>query len=350
MFTKTTQKTHATREAKPSHFARLSKSPRAFVSGLLIGALAITGIFSSDVQAAEFADKPIRIVVPFSPGGGTDVIARTLAVTMAEELGRPVIVDNKPGGGTTIGSDNVAKSEPDGHTLLVATFAHAVNPKLRQKMPYDTATAFDPVVLIGRSPNVLVVPANSPYQSVQDVINAAKANPGKLTFASQGVGTSAHLAGELFANLAGVQLLHVPYKGAGPAMNDLVGGQVDLMFATATASAPLISGGKLRELGVTTSDRSPAKPDVPTIAEAGVPGYAAESWYGIYVPAGTPADLVQKLNAAVAKGALSDTFKQRVQGQGLVISTGTPAALQQYVDGEQKRWAGVIDSVGIQPK
>ena len=314
----------------------------------VMGVTALAGF--TGASAAEFKDKPIRIVVPFSPGGGTDTIARTLAVDMAKELGTPVIVDNKPGGGTTIGSENVAKSDPDGHTLLVATFAHAVNPKLRKKMLYDTATAFDPVVLIGRSPTVLVVPANSPYQSVQDIIAAAKAEPGKLTLASQGVGTSAHLAGELFANQAGIKLLHVPYKGASPALRDLVGGQVNLMFATTTASAPLISGGKLRALGVTSAERSPAKPDLPTIAESGVPGYAAESWYGVYVPAGTPAELVQKLNAAIANAAQSDTFKQRVQGQGLVISTGTPAQLQQYVDGEQKRWAAVIDAVGIPKK
>ncbi len=326
------------------------RSLRSRLSSMVWCVVATMGLSTVTVHAADFADKPIRIVVPFSPGGGTDVIARTLAVTMAEELGRPVIVENKPGGGTTIGSDNVAKSDPDGNTLLVATFAHAVNPKLRKKMSYNTATAFDPVVLIGRSPNVLVVPANSPYKSVQDIIKAAKENPGKITLASQGVGTSAHLAGELFANLAGIKILHVPYKGAGPAMNDLVGGQVDMMFATATASAPLIQGGKLRALGVTTSERSPAKPDLPTIAEAGVPGYAAESWYGIYVPAGTPAELVKRLNAAVAKGAQSEAFKQRVQGQGLVISTGSPEAFQRYVDGEQKRWATVIDAVGIEPK
>jgi tripartite-type tricarboxylate transporter receptor subunit TctC len=159
-------------------------------------------------QPVDFKDQPIRIVVPFSAGGGTDVVARTLAVTMAEELGRPVIVDNRPGGGTTIGSDNVAKSDPDGHTLLMATFAHAVNPSLRATMPYDTNAAFDPVVLIGRSPNILVVRADSPYQKVQDLLDAAKANPGKITYASQGVGTSAHLAGELFKNLSGTDILH----------------------------------------------------------------------------------------------------------------------------------------------
>ena len=200
-------------------------------------------VLPASAQTVDFKDQPIRIVVPFSAGGGTDVVSRTLAVTMADELGRPVIVDNRPGGGTTIGSDNVAKSAPDGHTLLMATFAHALNPSLRASMPYDTNTAFDPVVLIGRSPNILVVRADSPYQNVQDLLIAAKANPGKITYASQGVGTSAHLAGELFKNLSGTDILHIPYKGASLALNDLVGGQVDMMFATATAAAPLINGG-----------------------------------------------------------------------------------------------------------
>jgi tripartite-type tricarboxylate transporter receptor subunit TctC len=301
-------------------------------------------------QPADFKDQPIRIVVPFSPGGGTDVVARTLAVTMAEELGRPVIVDNRPGGGTTIGSDNVAKSDPDGHTLLMATFAHAVNPSLRASMPYDTNTAFDPVLLIGRSPNILVVRSDSPYQSVEDLLAAAKAEPGKVTYASQGIGTSAHLAGELFKNLSGTDILHIPYKGASLALNDLVGGQVDMMFATATAAAPLVNGGKLRALGVTTTERSPARPDVPTVAQAGVPSYAAESWYGIYVPAGTPVELIERLNAAATKGAQSDVFKERVQGQGLVISTGTPKDLNDYVSAEQARWAAVVKAAQIEPK
>ncbi len=295
------------------------------------------------------ADRPIRIVVPFSPGGGTDTIARTLGVAMSQDLGQTVIVENKPGAGTVIGSDTVAKSPPDGNTILIATFAHAVNPSLRIKMPFDTDKAFDPVILIGRSPNILVVPASSPYKSVQELVAAAKAHPGKLTFASQGVGTSAHLAGELFNTLADVNMTHVPYKGAGPALNDLLGGQVNMMFATATAVAPLIESGKVRALGVTTPERSPVRPEVPSIAEAGVPGYAAESWYGFFVPAGTPLDIVQKLNAATAKAAKSEVFRKRVEGEGLVISAGTPKELAEYVGAEQKRWAAVVKAAKIEP-
>lgn len=301
------------------------------------------------VSAQSGSDRPIRIIVPFSPGGGTDTVARTLGAAMSQELGQTVIVENKPGAGTVIGSDTVAKSAPDGTTILIATFAHAVNPSLRSKMPFDTDKAFDPVVLIGRSPNILVVPASSPYKNIKELVAAAKAEPGKLTFASQGVGTSAHLAGELFNNLADVSMTHIPYKGAGPALNDLLGGQVNMMFATATAAAPLIESGKVRALGVTTPERSPVRPEVPSIAEAGVPGYAAESWYGFFVPAGTPADIVKKLNAATAKAAQSEAFRKRVEGEGLVITAGTPKELADYVSAEQKRWAAVVKAAKIEP-
>jgi tripartite-type tricarboxylate transporter receptor subunit TctC len=309
----------------------------------------VVGVSLPASAQSNLADRPIRIIVPFSPGGGTDTVARTLGAAMSQELGQTVIVENKPGAGTVIGTDTVAKSAPDGTTILIATFAHAVNPSLRSKMPFDTDKAFDPVVLIGRSPNILVVPASSPYKTVKELVAAAKADPGKLTFASQGVGTSAHLAGELFNNLAGVNMTHIPYKGAGPALNDLLGGQVNMMFATATAAAPLIESGKVRALGVTTPERSPVRPEVPSIAEAGVPGYAAESWYGFFVPAGTPAEVVNKLNAATAKAAKSDAFRKRVEGEGLVITAGTPKELAEYVSAEQKRWAAVVKAAKIEP-
>ena len=311
--------------------------------------LSCVGMSAPVIAQSNTSDRPIRIIVPFSPGGGTDTIARTLSAAMSQDLGQTVIVENKPGAGTVIGTDTVAKSAPDGTTILIATFAHAVNPSLRTKLPFDTDKAFDPVVLIGRSPNILVVPASSPYKNVKELVAAAKADPGKLTFASQGVGTSAHLAGELFNSLAGVNMTHIPYKGAGPALNDLLGGQVDMIFATATAAAPLIESGKVRALGVTTPERSPVRPEVPSIAEAGVPGYAAESWYGFFVPAGTPAEVVKKLNAATAKAAQSEVFRKRVEGEGLVISAGTPKELADYVSAEQKRWAAVVKAAKIEP-
>jgi tripartite-type tricarboxylate transporter receptor subunit TctC len=304
-------------------------------------AMAVGG-FAAAPAFAAYPEKPIRLVVPFAPGGGTDLVARTLGAGMSAELGQTVIIDNKPGAGTIIGTDAVAKSPPDGYTLVIATFAHAVNPSLQPKMPFATDKAFAPVILIGRGPNVLVVRPDSPYKSVKDIIAAAKAAPKKLTYASQGLGTSAHLAGELFANLTGIQLTHVPYRGAGPAITDLLGGQVDMIFGTASAVATFVDGGKLRALAVTTAERSPALKNVPTIAESGVPGYAAESWYGLYAPAGTPADVIAKLNAAAKKAAHSPTFQKRVQEEGLVINAGPPAELDAYVRTEEARWRKVV--------
>jgi len=307
---------------------------------------AASGLVAPLAQAA-YPDKPVRIVVPFAPGGGTDLIARTLGSGMSQELGQTVIIDNKPGAGTIIGTDAVAKSAPDGYTLVMASFAHAVNPSLQPKLPFSTDKAFAPVILIGRGPNVLVVRPDSPYKSVKDVIGAAKANPRKLTYASQGNGTSAHLAGELFTNLGKVELTHVPYRGAGPALTDLLGGQVDMMFATAAAVGTFLDSGKLRALAVTSADRSPALKSVPTVAESGVPGYVVESWYGLYAPAGTPADVIARLNAAAKKAVQADAFHKRVQDEGLVISAGSPAELDAYVRGEEARWRKVVKENNI---
>ena len=295
----------------------------------------------------NFPEKPVRIVVPFPPGGGTDLVVRALAAGMATELGQSVIIENKSGAGTVIGTEFVAKSPPDGYTLLVGTFAFAVNPSLLAKLPFDTNKAFAPVVLISRSPNILVVRTDSPYKSVQDVIRAAQANPGKLTYASQGNGTSAHLAAELFNALAKINITHIPYKGASPALTDIVGGQVDLMFATSAGATPLLESGRLRALAVTTPERSAAFPALPTMIEAGVAEYQATSWYGLYAPAGTPSAAIDRLNAAASKVAQAEAFKSRVASEGLVISTGTPKELDDFMRGEQARWARVIQAAGI---
>ena len=284
------------------------------------------------------------MIVPFAAGGGTDLVARVIGGAMTNELHQTVIIENKPGGSTIIGTDALAKSAPDGYTLVMATFAHAVNPSLKTKLPYNQDKDFAPVCLIGISPNVLVVSAASPYQSVKELLEAVKANPGKFSYASQGSGTSAHLAGELFASLTGAKLLHVPYKGAAPALTDLMGRQVDMMFATASAVGNLIEAGKLRALAVTTTDRStsPVLAKVPTIAENGVPGYSAGSWYGVFAPAGTPEEIIAQLNAAITKGALSSSFKNQVESEGLVIKTGTPEDFAQFEKTEEMRWRTVI--------
>ncbi|HSI56706.1 MAG TPA: tripartite tricarboxylate transporter substrate binding protein [Ideonella sp.] len=313
----------------------MHKALRALAATLTLAAFATPAL-------AAFPDKPLRIVVPFAPGGGTDSISRTLAAGMSHELGQPVIVDNKPGAGTIIGTDFVAKSAPDGYTLVMATFAHAVNTSLQPKLPYAPDKAFAPIVLLGRSPNVLVVRTDKPYKTVRELIAAAKAEPGKLTYGSQGNGTSAHLAGELFKSLAQVELVHVPYRGAGPAMNDLLAGQIDMMFATAAAANAFVDAGKLRALAVTTAERSPAYEGVPTLAEAGVPGYAAESWYGLYAPAGTPKEVVARLNAAVKRAVQGEAFRKQVQAEGLVVSAGSPEELDRYVRAEEVRWRKVV--------
>ena len=241
------------------------------------------------LHAAEFSERATKIVVPFAPGGGTDIIARTLAQEMAKNLGT-VIVENKPGAGTIIGTQVVANAAPDGHTLLMATFAHAVNPSLREHLPYDTHADFAPVSLVARSFNIVVVNPKSDIKSVGDLIAAAKANPSGLNYGTFGPGTSAHLAGELFASLAHVKMTAVHYKGAAPAITDLLGGTIQVMFTTVASAASLVKAGQLRALAVTSSERNPAFPDLPTVAEGGVPGYAAESWYGIFAPAKTPPD------------------------------------------------------------
>lgn len=324
------------------HATRRFHTLRALAGTLLIGSLLAVGAAS----ASTFPQKPVRIVVPFSPGGGTDLIARTLGNEMSKDLGQTVIIENKPGAGTIIGTDAIAKAPPDGYSLVMASFAHAVNPSLQSKLPFDNAKAFAPVILVGRGPNVLVVRPSSPFKTVADVLAAAKADPGKLTYASQGAGTSAHLAGEMFDNLAKVKTLHIPYRGAGPAMTDLMGGQVEMFFGTAAAVAPFVDRGQLRAIAVTSAVPSAAFKGIPTIG-ATVPGYAVESWYGLYAPAGTPKDVIARLNAAARKAARSPEFSQKVEAEGLNISAGDPAELDTYVRAEEARWARIVKENGI---
>jgi tripartite-type tricarboxylate transporter receptor subunit TctC len=307
-----------------------------------VTAFAASAVMGLSAAQAAFPDKPIKLVVPFAPGGGADLIARTLAVEMSRELGQSVFVENRPGAGTIIGSDVVAKSAPDGYTLLVSSIAHSVNPSLMEKLPFSTEKDFMPVSMVVRSPNVLVVRADSPYKSVKDIIDAAKARPNQLTYASPGNGTSSHLAGALFADLAKVQLQHVTYKGSAPALTDLLGGQTDILFGTSGSVGPFIDNGKLRALAATSATRSSAYPNVPTMVEAGVPGYVSEGWYGLHAPAGTPAPVIEKLNAATRKAAQSDAFKSKLVHEGMVTQTGTPAEYETFVRAEIARWSKLV--------
>jgi tripartite-type tricarboxylate transporter receptor subunit TctC len=299
---------------------------------------------------AAYPERIVKIVVPFAPGGGTDVIARTLAQEIGTDLGQTVIIENKAGAGTIIGTQAVATSDGDGYTLLMGTFANAVNPSLYDKLPYDPHKDFAPVALVARSFNIVVVNAKSPYHSIADLVAAAKAEPSKLSYGTYGTGTSAHLAGELFKSLAKVNLTMVPYRGAAPAITDLIGGQIQVMFTTVASAAPLIQSGQLRALAVTSAERSPAFPDVPTVAEAGVPGYAAESWYGLFAPAKTPPEIIDRLNKSAARAVQSESFKRLGVNEGLVMVASPPAELDRYFAGEEARWRKVIKDAGIKPE
>jgi tripartite-type tricarboxylate transporter receptor subunit TctC len=333
------QKSKVTHPSGPA--ARLR--PRIILAAL--SAMAVLGA-AAPVQA-EYPAKIIKIVVPFSSGGGTDTIARTLAQEISSDLGKPVIIENKPGAGTVIGTQTVATSEPDGYTLLLASFAHAVNPSLNSKLPFDPHKDFAAVSLIARSLNIVVVNPASKIKSIPDLIAEAKANPGKLNYGTFGTGTSAHLAGELFKAMANVNLTTVAYRGAAPAITDLLGGQIDVIFTTVASAASLVGGGQLRALAVTTAERSPAFPDLPTVAEAGLPGYAAESWYGLYAPAKTPGPIIERLNKAVARAIQSAAFKRLESNEGLIMVGGSPEKLDRYVQDEEARWRKLIKDANI---
>jgi len=309
--------------------------------GLLLAAAA------AGAWAQGYPARPIRIVVPFPAGGATDILAREAAQKLTEVWGQPVIVDNRPGAGGNIGSELVARAAPDGYTLEMGTVGtHAINASLYAKMPYDHVRDFAPVILVASVPNVLVVNPALPVNSVQELIAYAKANPGKLNFASSGSGTSIHLSGELFKVMAGVQMTHIPYKGSAPALQDLIGGQVQLMFDNLPPSLPQIKGGKLRALAVTSAVRAPALPDVPTVAEAGLPGFEASSWFGILAPAGTPPEIIAKLNAEIAKWLASPEAKEKMLALGANAAGGSPEDFARHIAAETAKWQKVVKASG----
>lgn len=320
---------------------------RRFVTlagGALLPSLGIRGVRA---QAPSWPNRFVRLVVPFPPGGGTDAIARVIAGRLSELWGQQMVVENKGGAHTDIGTDFVARSDPDGYTMLLQSMPMAVNRFLFPTLPYDAVADFAPVSLICDYPNVMAVPITSPAKSVKEFIDYANANKGKVTYASSGHGTSVHLSGELFKRMANVELRHIPYRGAGPALNDLIPGRVDVMFNNIGAVLPLIQGGKLRGLAVTTAKRSSAAPDFPTIAESGVPGFDVSSWYAIFAPAKTPREIVRKANADVAAVLADPVTKARLEKLGVVVAASTPEGLAAHLQSEMDKWGPVIKAAGI---
>jgi tripartite-type tricarboxylate transporter receptor subunit TctC len=318
-----------------------------------LAALAASGALPQGLLAQErWPTRPVRIVVPFSPGGTTDILARALAPELSHVFGQQFIVDNKPGAGGNLGAAEVAKSAPDGYTLLMGTVGtHGINQSLYPKMVFDPIKDFAPITLVAGVPNVLVFnPAKAEalnIRSVPDLIRYAKSHPGKLNMASSGNGTSIHLSGELFKSMTGTYMVHFPYRGSGPALLDLIGGTMDLMFDNLPSALPQIRGGKLKALAVTSAQRSAALPDVPTIAEAGpLPGFDASSWFGLLAPAGTPADIVNRTQQETAKALSTPALKERLLAQGAIPSGMTPAQFAAYIAAETKKWAQVVKASG----
>ncbi len=304
---------------------------------------------AATAAAQDFPNRPLRFVVPYPPGGATDIIARTLSQKMFEDLGQQVIVDNRPGGGQILGTDLIAKAPPNGYNILLASVTHGINPGLVANLPYDSVRDFSPVSMVATSPNVLVINARLPVKSVKELIALAKAHPGKLNYASSGNGSGGHLAMELFRSMTGTVMTHVPYKGAGPALTDLIAGQVELMFTSPLAALPHVRTGKLHVLGVGSTKRSEAVPELVTIAEAGVPGFDAPLWYAILGPAGMPDDIVARLNGSFKSILAMRDVRERFSGNGVEATHSTTGELATHISREIDKWRKVIQSAGIRP-
>jgi tripartite-type tricarboxylate transporter receptor subunit TctC len=317
-------------------------------SGLVC--LLLAGLSFGAAAQTPWPGKPITYVVPFAPGGNTDTLARLLSKELAAALGQPVVIENKPGAGGNIGSEFVAKAAPDGYTILGGTISsHSINPSVYPKMPYDAVKSFEPVVMIGRSPLVLAVGAATPYKTFQDLVAAAKAKPGELSYASPGNGTSPHLAAELLKGITGIKINHVPYKGSGPAVTDVVAGHVPMMFDTTLVVGAHIKSGKLRALIVAAPKRLDGLPDVPTAAEAGVKGFEVASWQAIFAPAGTPKPIVQRLNSEIARIMKLPEIKGRLADLAVDPDGGPPERLAEFQKAEIAKWAKVVKEAGIKP-
>lgn len=319
-----------------------------FISPLLMAVTLITAGAALPAHADEWPSKPIRWVVPFPPGGAMDAIARALGEKASKSLGQSVVIENKSGAGGNIGADNVAKSPGDGYTIMITSIGMATNMALYPKLSYDPVKDFAPVSLLAVVPNVLVTNATQPtVKTVADVIANAKAQPGKLAYASAGNGTSIHLAGEVFASLAKVDMLHIPYKGSGPAVTDLLGGQVNYMFDSITSAKPHILSGKLRAVGLTTAKRSSALPNVPTLAESGLAGYEVSPWFAVFAPVSTPKPIIAKLNAALLDAMKQPDIKAKFETIGAESIGSTPEELGKHLNQEIARWGKLIKDQNI---
>ena len=299
-------------------------------------------------KSTAYPEKPLRFVVPFTPGSGVDIVARLLGQKLGESWNQSVVVDNRSGAGGTIGAEIVAKAVPDGYTILMGNLAtHGINPNLYRRLPYDAVKDFAAITQVAEVTNVLVVHPSLQVKSIQDFIALAKAKPATINYGSGGSGSGAHLAAELFKSMAGINLVHVPYKGVGLAMNDLIGGQIQLIFSNLLSSLPHVRAGRLRALGVTTTKRSPAIPELPTIAEEGLRGYEATNWFGLLAPAGTPMQVITKLNAVIVKVLHLPEVKNRLSSQGAEPVGNAPEAFAAHIKSEIARWKTVITQAGI---
>ncbi|WP_077959768.1 Bug family tripartite tricarboxylate transporter substrate binding protein [Ensifer adhaerens] len=317
---------------------------------LALGVMALTALpFGSSALAQGFPERPITLVVPFAAGGSTDVVARIVAQKMSEDLGEQVIVQNVAGAGGNLGADNVARADPDGYTILMGTVAtHALNPLILKTKPYDPEKDFAPVSLLVVVPNVLVVNPELPAKSVAELLALLKAKPDEYSYASSGNGTPLHLSGELFKKMAGVSMQHIPYKGAGPALNDVIGNQVPIMFDNLPSSSSHIKAGTLRALAVTTAERAPSFPDVPTVAEAGIPGYETYTWNALFAPANTPQPVVARLNEAANKALKDPAVIERMKEFSATIVGSTPEELGAHVKAELAKWTPVVRDANVQ--
>jgi len=325
---------------------RLSALSSALALAPLLGLLWLPA-----AQAQTYPAKSIRLVIPFPPAGTTDITGRMLAQKLGDALGQSVVVDNKPGAGGAIGAEIVAKAPPDGYTILIATSStHSVGPALNPKLPYDTVKDFAPIIQLTDAPNVLVVSSALPFKSVQELIAAAKAKPGSLNYGSSGVGTVIHLASEEFKLATKTDIVHVPYKGTALVFADLATGQVSMMFDNIVSARPSLQSGKVRALAVTSAKRSPLMPDVPTMIEAGVPGYVTEVYFGLWAPAGTPPAIISRLNAEANKIVKSQDFRDQLTRMGAVGVGGTPQEFSKRIADEAAKWTRVVKEAGIKPE